>query len=184
MSDTARDYQTSFPASVEGLDDLFADATQCEAIDLHCESDATHCEYTIAEASNALKVSPSTVYRRIKAGKYQAVTDSEGVLKVLMPRIASQREAAATQFEASATQCEAVELQREAVASHENELAKAFVEMSNKLQHATYRNGWLESKLEELQKDVEQRDQAIKLLTDSQHKPAWWRRFYSWFIGR
>ncbi len=63
MSDTARDYQTSFPATVEGLDDLFADATQCEAIDLHCVASANHCEYTIAEVSYALKVSPSTVYR-------------------------------------------------------------------------------------------------------------------------
>ena len=40
------------------------------------------------------------------------------------------------------------------------------------------------NKLEEFQKDIEQRDNQIKLLTDSQHKPAWWRRFGAWFIGR
>ncbi len=191
MSDTARNYQSNQPASTEGLDDLFADATQCEAIDLQCEAVATQCEYTIIEASQVLKVSPSTVYRRVKAGKYSTVTDSDGALKVIVPRIASQREAPASQFQTDATQCEAVDFhceidatQREATAVTDNELAKALIEMSHRLTHATYRNGWLESKLEELQKDIEQRDQHIKLLTDSQHKPKWWHRIRSWVAGQ
>lgn len=33
------------------------------------------------------------------------------------------------------------------------------------------RNGWLESKLEE-------REQTIKLLTDSGHTPSWWKRIF------
>jgi excisionase family DNA binding protein len=33
------------------------------------------------------------------------------------------------------------------------------------------RNGWLESRLEE-------REQAIKLLEDSRHRPPWWRRMF------
>jgi hypothetical protein len=37
------------------------------------------------------------------------------------------------------------------------------------LQAASFRNGYLEAQLAE-------RDQQIKLLTDSQHKPSWWAR--------
>ena len=184
MSDTARDYQSIQPASTEGLDDFFADATQCEAIDLQCEAVATQCEYTIFEASQVLKVSPSTVYRRVKAGKYSTVTDSGGALKVIVPRNASQFQTDATRCEAVDLHCETDATQREATATTDNELAKALIEMSHKLTHATYRNGWLESKLEELQKDIEQRDQHIKLLTDSQHKPKWWHRIRSWFAGQ
>jgi hypothetical protein len=46
-------------------------------------------------------------------------------------------------------------------------------QLQAKLEGATYRIGYLESKLEE-------RDSQIKLLTDSQHKTGWWDRFSSW----
>ncbi len=184
MSDTARDYQKIETASTEGLEDFFADATQCEASDLLQGAVATHCEYTIIEASQFLKVSPSTIYRRIKAGKYQTKTDPDGTLKVIVRSGDLHCDASGTRSDIDALQCEAVDLHCDAVATQQDDLTKAFIEMSYKLQHATYRNGWLESKLEEFQIDIAQRDQQIKLLTDSQHKPAWWRRFYSWFIGR
>jgi len=44
-----------------------------------------------------------------------------------------------------------------------------------KLEGASYRIGYLESKLEE-------KNSQIKLLTDSQHKPGWWAKFSSWFF--
>jgi hypothetical protein len=44
------------------------------------------------------------------------------------------------------------------------------------LQGANWRNGYLESQLEN------HREQ-IKLLTDSQHKPGWWVRFKKWCAG-
>jgi len=34
-----------------------------------------------------------------------------------------------------------------------------------------------------LQDQLDQKDQQIKLLTDSQHKPSWWRKLASWFKG-
>lgn len=49
-------------------------------------------------------------------------------------------------------------------------------ELQNKVESATYRNGYLEAQLEN------HKDQ-IKLLTDSQHKASWWRRFTSWALG-
>lgn len=47
--------------------------------------------------------------------------------------------------------------------------------LMDQLNALTYRNGYLESKLEEREKEV-------KLLTDSQQKTSWWHRFGSWFV--
>ncbi len=47
--------------------------------------------------------------------------------------------------------------------------------LMDQLNALTYRNGYLESKLEE-------REREIKLLTDSQAKQSWWARFGSWFV--
>lgn len=172
MTNAAQNYQTTQPVTTEGLEDLFADALQCEAV---ATQDASHCEYTIIEAANILKVSPSTIYRRIKSGKYQTVTATDGSLKILLPRNASQNDA-------DDSQCVAVDSQRVASAMRPPEdtttLAKALVEMAQKLEAATYRVGWLESQLHE-------RDREIKLLTDSQHRQGWWAKFSSWFfLGR
>lgn len=50
-------------------------------------------------------------------------------------------------------------------------------ELLNKVESATYRNGYLEAQLAA-------KDEQIKLLTDSQHKSGWWARFSGWFTGR
>jgi hypothetical protein len=49
-------------------------------------------------------------------------------------------------------------------------------EIKAQLEGATYRNGYLEAQLEAER-------QTVKLLTDSQHKPSWWAKFASWFMG-
>lgn len=53
-----------------------------------------------------------------------------------------------------------------------------------KVEALTYRNGYLESQLHERERDIEERDQQIKLLTDSQHKPGWWARLKKWCAGQ
>lgn len=176
MNELVRDLEViQAPSSTEGLDDLFADATQCEAVAEECEALATHCEYTIIEASQCLKVSPSTVYRRIRAGKYKTVEDGAGGIKVLLPRNASQCETDASQCVAVESHCDAVETPKNPT---DNEtLATAVVQMAQKLEAANYRIGWLESQLQEREKEV-------KLLTDSQHKAGWWARFTKWCAGQ
>jgi len=47
--------------------------------------------------------------------------------------------------------------------------------LMDQLNALTYRNGYLESKLEE-------REREVKLLTDSQQRQGWWARFASWFV--
>lgn len=56
-------------------------------------------------------------------------------------------------------------------------------ELLAKLEVLTYRNGYLEAQLAERQKELELHQEQIKLLTDSQHKPSWWRKFATWFMG-
>lgn len=47
--------------------------------------------------------------------------------------------------------------------------------LREQLEGAIYRNGYLESKLED-------REKQILMLTDSQHKGGWWAKFSSWFF--
>lgn len=61
-----------------------------------------------------------------------------------------------------------------------SELQALLTVLENKdreLQAAAFRNGYLEAQLAE-------RDQQIKLLNDSQHKPGWWARFTKWCVGQ
>lgn len=141
-----------------------------------CGASAMHLQYSIVEASQALGVSPSTVYRRIKAGRYKTVELSDKTLRVLLPRIASQEKEIATQCEAVDSQCVASANHCEDLATQANSdvLATALVQMSNKLEAANFRIGYLEAQLEAER-------QQVKLLTDSQHKPSWLYRFRSWF---
>jgi len=57
-------------------------------------------------------------------------------------------------------------------------------ELEQKLEGATFRNGYLEAENEGLKALLGAQETHIKLLTDSQHKPASWRKFWSWFTGR
>jgi excisionase family DNA binding protein len=63
-----------------------------------------------------------------------------------------------------AGRAQALEQQVQELRERSRELETGVVSLSN-------RNGWLESKLEE-------RDQAIKLLTDSRRRVPWWKRVF------
>jgi len=58
-----------------------------------------------------------------------------------------------------------------------NQLQSKLDKANEQLQSASFRNGYLESKLED-------KEREIKLLTDSQHKPSNWARFKAWFFGQ
>jgi hypothetical protein len=57
-----------------------------------------------------------------------------------------------------------------------NKLLEVVQDLQNKLQAASFRNGYLESQLES-------HKEQIKLLTDSQHKQGWWPRLRNWFTS-
>lgn len=183
MSEPAPELRATETLTTEGLDDLFIDVSevQLHAVEtqLHAtaaQSNATARSCTVKEASELLGVPTSTIYRRIKAGKYSVIGNDETGAQIislqLRPTAPSQLDAVETQLHAVAAQSDAVETQLDAARS-DNESLAALVEMSKKLEAANYRIGWLESQLLE-------REREVKLLTDSQHKPGWWARLKKW----
>ncbi len=64
---------------------------------------------------------------------------------------------------------------RQQIADLKLELNNKVLEAQREIQAAAFRNGYLESQLEN------EREQ-IKLLTDSQHKPGRWTQFSTWFF--
>jgi hypothetical protein len=193
MSDTARDYQTIDAAATEGLEDLFVEVSE---VQLHAVAqapnavetllDATPRSCTVKEASELLSVPTSTIYRRIKAGKYPVVGSDETGAQIIKVQLRATANAAEGQLHAVASQSNAVEAQLHAVAAQSeyfersNYSVAALIEMSQKLEAANYRIGWLESQVREREQDVKE----LKLLTDSQHKPSRWTRFRKWFLGQ
>jgi chaperonin cofactor prefoldin len=59
--------------------------------------------------------------------------------------------------------------------SKEDPRDKIIKDLQDKLEAATFRVGYL-------QHQVETKEEQIKLLTDSQHKPSWWLRLKNLFL--
>lgn len=181
MSDTARDYQTTSAATTDGMDDLFVESEN------HVESVDSHLVLTVSEASVHLKKPISTIYRRVKAGKFKTRLGADGALRIILPTDNDCE----TQVITTNPLCENRKPDLIIGDSHdpetENQPVKVFstadfdrllelvAEKDKKLEAATYRVGYLESRLED-------RESQIKLLTDREHKSGWWAKFSSWFF--
>lgn len=133
---------------------------------------------TMAEAARRLKMPYPTLRRHVLSGKVESVAGSDGKPLVKLQRV----EHSESSYESS--------IQANEQITHSNELSaniqslldalKAEREYSrvlcDKLDAASYRNGYLEAQLAE-------KETHIKLLTDGQHKPGWWSQFCAWFMG-
>lgn len=187
MSDTARDYQTTDHASIEGFEDLLeivptaADTLADTTRDVPTDADSFEW-LSIVQAAARLDKSERTIHRYIKAAKVRSKTDQQGRLLVGLSALADRF--ADTEIfvpTAADTQAEALtDADTLSTDSRVNDLdshLELIKELQGKLEVLTYRNGYLESKLED-------REQQIKLLTDSQHKPSRWAAFKKWFFGQ
>jgi len=188
MSDTARDYQKTTSPDTNGLDDLFEnpqlDLSNGSHFDSRCESMSPDLVLTAAEASTYLKIPISTIYRRIKAGRFSTLEGADGTVRIILPpKIENENQPIPT-FVSNDNQKVEVILSDSRDYLPENQMRTAgsvdrlltvIDEKDKKLEAATYRIGWLESQLQEREKEV-------KLLTDSQHKPGWWAKFSTWFF--
>ena len=198
MSDTARDYQTIETASTEGLEDLFeplatpgqanADQGLTTPIQALTTPDQAMTGLSIEDAAKALSVKPRTILRRLQKGTL-AGFKIDGLFGPEW-RVVTAVEPLATPGQSNADQglttpdhpythdpTELVAELRQQITELKTELDRKVSEAQREIQAAAFRNGYLESQLE-----IER--EQVKLLTDSQHKAGWWRRFYSWFIGR
>lgn len=134
---------------------------------------------TMAEASRRMQIPYPTLRRQVLAGKIPNVAGPDG--KVMVKVMATENslnssEQKTARHEQTAFPSEySLTIQR-LLDQLESERDHAHL-MSEKLESATYRNGYLEAQLAS-------RDEQIKLLIDGQHKENWWRRFCAWALGR
>lgn len=178
MSDTARDILDFQPASTEGLEEFY------ECTENHIESLDSRLVLTASEASSHLRMPLSTIYRRIKAAKFETRLGDDGVLRIILPventgdnQPVLTNPANGNQNEPTITSDSHAENHTASVVSNADfqSLLAIIADKDSKLEAATYRVGYLEAQLEG-------RDREIKLLTDSQHKPSWWQRFKQLFV--
>lgn len=186
MNATARDFNSQ-PADTSGLEDIFDLEDIQSSVDSHRDAQSNPSEnqliLTAAEASAHLRIPLSTMYRRIRAGKFKTVEGQDGSVRIILAQSENQNTEVILSDSHHENQNSEVVLsdshgENHFLCSSPNEFDK-FVcllnERDKKLEAASYRIGYLESQLEE-------RDQAIKLLTDSQHRPGWLAKLSSWFF--
>jgi hypothetical protein len=185
MSDTARDIQLIETISTEGLDDIFSEVSaNGDTGFLSATSADTSLWVTVTQAAAALNKSERTIQRYIKAGKLESREELGGKLFVLLPPSADTVSVVSPTFADLSHEVSACADTSHATAhmsvgtvsiAELNKHLELIKELQNQVQAAAFRNGYLESKLEE-------REREIKLLTDSQHKPSWWQRFKAFFV--
>lgn len=186
--------------TTEGLEGLFSGGnknenqisdsdSQRESIELHQVPLDSYIVLTAAEASSLLRIPISTIYRRIKAGKFNTTTGDDGTVRIILPKERENQAGCIDSHDGN----ESVEVilddshpvngmsafrsrnyqERE----HADNLLAIIEQKDKKLEAATYRVGYLEAQLA-------YKSEQIKLLTDSQKKPRGaLARFFSWFMG-
>lgn len=190
MSESAKEIEFD-PKSIEGLEDLLSGPDRAVTGSDSAGPDPINLGpdqwWTLPEATKALGVNERTLRRWIKRGKIEArkVQGTYGEEWRIKPGPESD-----CTLDSTGPDKPDPDLHRPATPDSPDlvpeltitKIRLALIEQENQalkqqLQGATYRNGYLEGKLEE-------RDREIKLLTDSQHKAGRWQRFCSWFMGR
>lgn len=201
MSDTARDYQTIDATSTEGLEILFdvEQVTGAEASGAHVGEPVTGASASgpgvpVELAAKQMGTSTNALKKRLRKGTlsgYKVETKhgekwfvDQNAVNVLAP---VPVDLAQVPLDFSAQVLPGVEPVTCAVepvptTSEPSELLDKIRELENKLEGATYRNGYLEAENEGLKALIGAKETHIKLLTDSQHKTGWWSRFSSWFF--
>lgn len=133
---------------------------------------------TMAEAARRLKMPYPTLRRHVLSGKVESIPGSDGKPLVKLQRI----EHSESSYENSTQTNEQITISSEFSANIQSLLDELKTEreysraLCEKLDAASYRNGYLEAQLSE-------KETQIRLLTDSQHKPAWWSQFCAWFLN-
>jgi len=182
MSDTARDYQTVEPVSIDGLDDLFESASQGETQVIPCDVESVtegNTELlTLAEAARRLGIPYTTFYKQVKAGKHETILASDGKPRVVFSRNNRVTPGVTSSIESETPVTLGVLHQEEGVTQAKH--LEIIQQLMGKLEAANYRIGWLESQVRERESDVHE----LKLLMDCQHKNGWWSQFKKWFFGR
>lgn len=200
MSNTVQKSDQTEPVTTEGLEELFdsalvpVDANECQ------EPISTSAELVPVEvAAPLLDTSINALKKQLRKGKCKGIKrpfkhgEKWFVYSTELPNkpISKDAESATDDDEpvlidtnecqepvlTDADECqEPVSAYAEPVPVESSEHFQMIRELQSKLEALTYRNGYLESKLED-------RENEIKLLTDRQSLPTNWQRFKKWFMG-
>ena len=196
MSDTARDYQTIDSASLNGLDDIFVGSEPSSddkgLKELGSEPFNSRAVEVVSteEAARRLGISTRAVIKRLKTGSMKGFRDQSkprAEWRIYWAEPGSEPSSVGSFGGTVSGTSESVGSSEPTCGSPVADNGSDYlIELNKKLleqlQALTYRNGYLESQLSEREKDIVERDQQMKLLTDSQHKGGWWAKFSSWFF--
>ncbi len=197
MSDTARDYQTIEPASIEGLQDLFdvsditvQDSVKAQTVDVQ---DTVHDEITVVEASRLLNVDRRSVVRLLNWNKLSGRKDERGkwliyrrsvVERIHAQDIVQDTVHAGVQDSVQQDSARVLDVSGAKNLHVQDTVLLIIKEQAEQLKQAyTYLDA-ATARVIYMQQQLEQKDQEIKLLTDSQHRSSWWAGFKKWFFGQ
>lgn len=169
--------------TVEGLEPLFeplSETITATSADTHTDTSAidvtvtgTVTGWTLKTASEKLGVSPNTIRKRIKDEELRAckVAGSNGPEWCITPPLDTLTATTANTHTDAATvpNTPAIEALLRVIETQAKQLDAASEQVKAASQVIMYQRS-----------QMEERDTQIKLLTDSQHKPSWWRRFCCW----
>jgi hypothetical protein len=211
MSDTARDYQIVDAATTDGMDELFdgselGSVTQNQVEEPGSEPCGTSAVEIVStdEAARRLGISARAVIKRLKTGSMQGFRDESkprAEWRIYWKELGSElggtgsfertfhgtaEPAGSFKGTSNGTKepvgsSESIQ-EQQALANNSFYVFQLNKQLLEQLQELTHRNGYLESQLTEREKDIAERDEKMKLLTDSQHKPGWWTKFSAWFF--
>ena len=175
MNDTARSYQLPDPASTDGIDHLFEAVAQ----PLRDPSVTPSRGLTFKEACDYYKLQPTALRTRIKAGEI----DAEKIEGLNGPEWRVYTETVAQPLrDPSVTVAQPLrEVPDNRLLDLVEDLQSKLEKANRELQAAHYRVGYLENQVSERERDIQELDGTVKLLTDSQHQSKWWFKFSSWF---
>ncbi len=212
MSDTARDYQTIEPASTEGLDLLFAESDLDIPVEQPGIAKGTAFGFqalpgnvpgvSVEQAAKLLGISGNAVIKRLNKGKLKGskVPGQYGqkwtVDPSCLPSEAIQIDLENCEEQPEQSQEQPLEqpLEQPGSASQEASFAQAMPGTSDGIASETLKvlaqviqtqNAQLQAQndlIKHLTAEIKERDQQMKLLTDSQHISGWWAKFSSWFF--
>lgn len=200
MNDTARSYQQPDTASTDGIDDLFeveldsvqqADIEVQDSVQLEVQ-DSVYEEITVVEASRLLNVDRRSIVRLLhwnklsgrKTSRGKWLIDKTSVLARLESLDSVQQADIEVQDSVHVEVQDTVHLEQEPkmdVSTQLNGDVQDTVLVILKQQSEQLKNAYTyldaaTARIIYLQQQLENKDQEIKLLTDSQHKPSWWQR--------
>ena len=145
---------------------------------------------TVEEAAKRLEISSNAVTKRLNKGKLAGrkvagqfgekwMVDPSGLPQEIHVQIAEEQPSRAEE-EPGNSQGTASPIQEEP-SKQESIAEKSFDLFGEVIRQQTEQIKLQNEMIKHLCAQVQDKDAAIKLLTDSQHKKGWWSRFCSWF---